>query len=161
MMLRRTSPRGVQQGDGTASQVQSPVQMQMTAQVQTSATGQNKEAQDSEAHDKEAHTADMSSEQLAAILDDLSIPTLALNTDTTSESPSDDETTATEAQIHAMVISSSDLKTSPEESNANVDSYPEHKPETIEEKPRSSPFVKQGMLFTYLTEAHWRAVLCF
>jgi hypothetical protein len=181
MMLGHTSPRGAGRGKEIASQVQSPVQVQTTAQVQTSATDQNTEAQDkeaqdkeaqdketqdsdaqdSEAHDKEAHTADVSSEQLAAMLDDYSIPTLVLNTDTTSESPSDDETTATEAQIHDMAISSSDLKISPEEPNTGVDSQPEHKPETIKEKPRSSPFVKSSMLSTYLTEAHWRTVLCF
>jgi hypothetical protein len=168
LMLRHTSPRGANQGKEMASQVQSPVQMQATAQVQASATDQNKEVQDSEAqdkeaHGKEAHTADMPSEQLAVMLDDYSIPTLALNTDTTSESPSNDETTATEAQIHDMQLSSSDLKTSPEgtETEINVDSQPEHKPDAIKKNPRSSPFVKQGMLSTYLTEAHRRAVLCF
>jgi hypothetical protein len=190
-MLGHTSPRGANQGKGMASQVQSPVQVQTTAQMQTSATDQNKKAQhnevqdkeardkeaqdkeaqdsetqdslaqDSEAHDKEAHTADVSSEQLAAMLDDYSIPTLVLNTDTTSESPSDDETTATEAQIHDMAISSSNLKISPDEPDTGVDSQPEHKPDKIEKKSRSSPFVKSSMLSTYLTEAHSRTVLCF
>lgn len=160
MMLGHTSPRGANQSKEMVSQVQSPVQVQTTAQMQTSATDQNKEAQDKEAQDKEtqdskaqdsdAHTADVSSEHLAAMLDDYSIPTLVLNTDTTSESPSDDEMTATEAQIHDMAISSSDLKISPEEPNTSVDSQPEHKHDMIKEKPRSSPFVKHSMLFTYL-----------
>jgi hypothetical protein len=133
------------------SQSQSPVQVQMTEQTQMSVAAQ----------DNEAPTVGVPSEESVATLDDSLVQTLALDTDKTSDTPSDDETT-TETHNHNKEKSPVDVKIFPEESNASVVGQPEHKPETTPEKNGDSPTPEHGMLPTYHTGAqrlHWYRTL--
>jgi hypothetical protein len=127
------------------SQSQSPVQVQTSAQAEISVAAQ----------DNESRAVDAPPEKSVPMLDDSSIPTLAL------EPPSDDETT-TETHNHNKEKSPVDVAISPEESHAIVDNEPKHKPETTPEKNGNSPTSEHGMSPTFHTRAqrsHWYRTL--